>query len=168
MDQLARLDNCYQTITNTIAMLSSCSQGYPHKKVVLVTYLEVLRNIFIALNWDNKPITSHASSYILSPSPPISSMEPLFAASQASKYFKQDLYWILKVALKGKTSISKIFNQPQKKYLKARVPNVYRCKSHIDCYYFILQCKNQFTIPRAKSFNQVLFITNFLKDEALF
>ena len=38
----------------------------------------------------------------------------------------------------------------------------------MECYNFFQQCKNHFAIAKATGLNQVLFVTTFLKDSALF
>ena len=50
-----------------------------------------------------------------------------------------------------------------KQTLKARVPEVYYGKSHIDCYHFCQQCKDYFETAGATRFNRTPFAASFLR-----
>ena len=52
--------------------------------------------------------------------------------------------------------------------LKARFPDIYWGKSHLDCHNFFQQCEDHFATASATSLNKVLFAATFLKDTALF
>ena len=49
-----------------------------------------------------------------------------------------------------------------KQSLKAKVPDVYYGKSHMDCYHFCQQCKNYFETVEAIGANRTLFTAFFL------
>ena len=52
----------------------------------------------------------------------------------------------------------------REKPLKARSPDVYHGKSHIECYNFCQQCEDHFTTAGAKSPNRIPFAASFLQD----
>ena len=45
--------------------------------------------------------------------------------------------------------------------LKAKVPDIYYGKVHIDCYHFCQQCEDHFEISRATGTNQISFGASF-------
>ena len=47
--------------------------------------------------------------------------------------------------------------------LKAKVPEVYYGKSHMDCYHFCQQCKDHFETARATGTNRTLFAASFFR-----
>ena len=49
-----------------------------------------------------------------------------------------------------------------KQHFKAKIPEVYYCKSHMDCYHFCQQCKDYFKIVGATGTNRTPFTTSFL------
>ena len=51
----------------------------------------------------------------------------------------------------------------RKQTFKAKLPEVYYDKSHIDCYHFCHQCKDYFKTTGATEFNRTLFATFFLR-----
>ena len=54
--------------------------------------------------------------------------------------------------------------QPKcKQTLKAKVPEVYYDKSHMDCYHFCQQCKDHFETVGATKFNRTPFAASFLR-----
>ena len=56
----------------------------------------------------------------------------------------------------------------RKRPLKARFPDIYQGKTHLECYNFFQQCKDHFATAGATSPNRVLFAATFLKNTALF
>ena len=46
---------------------------------------------------------------------------------------------------------------------KAKVPEVYYGKSHMDCYQFCQQCKDHFETAEATGFNRTPFTASFLR-----
>ena len=47
---------------------------------------------------------------------------------------------------------------------KAKVPEVYYGKSHIDCYHFCQQCKDHFETAGATRFNRTPFAASFFRE----
>ena len=87
---------------------------------------------------------------------PISLSTPLVA-----KYTKEDLQKIFRTILEAQASSS---DRPYEKQLKARSPEIYYGKSHMECYNFCQQCKDYFAIAGGKSSNYILFATSFLHN----
>ena len=52
--------------------------------------------------------------------------------------------------------------EERKRPLKAKVPDAYYGKLHMDCYYFCQQCEDHFEISRATGINQTPFAASFL------
>ena len=97
-------------------------------------------------------------------------LRPKFpAATSVPNYFQDDLQRILKAVLEARapalapTLALVNFEVPQEK-VKAHSPDVYRRKSHIDCYNFCQQCKDYFATIRATGPTQILFATSFFGD----
>ena len=115
------------------------------------------------------PTYTHTMSCILTPAP----APPPALVNSIARYSKKDLQWIFKTVLEttalGLALQPLVFlNGPLTKFLKARFPNLYYSKTHIECYNFCQQCKDHFTIARARGHNQVLFVAIFLQDQDLF
>ncbi len=51
---------------------------------------------------------------------------------------------------------------------KAKTPDVYRIRSHMECYKFCQQCKDYFAICVVTGTNQILFAAFFLRDQINF
>ena len=60
------------------------------------------------------------------------------------------------------------YEGPRERSLKARFPDVYQSKTHMECYNFFQKCKDHFAIAGAMRPNRVLFAATFLKNAALF
>ena len=82
-----------------------------------------------------------------------------------AKYTEEDLQRILRTVLEVLAPSS---DGPREKPLKARSPDVYRGKSHIEYYNFCQQCKDHFATAGAKSSNRILFAASFLRDHINF
>ena len=52
--------------------------------------------------------------------------------------------------------------------LKARFPDVYRGKSHMDCYNFCQQCEDYFATARATGPTRIPFAASFFRDRISF
>ena len=52
--------------------------------------------------------------------------------------------------------------EERKQTLKAKVPEVYYGKSHMDCYHFCQQCKDHFETAGTNGFNRTPFVASFL------
>ena len=81
--------------------------------------------------------------------------------SLIAKYTEKDLQKILRIVLKARAPSS---DGPREKPLKARLPDVYCSKSHMECYNFCQQCKDHFATAKAKGSNRILFAASFLYD----
>ena len=87
---------------------------------------------------------------------------PVLAESiLAFKYSKVDLMRILKIFSKSKDQKPKA-KVPRKRPLKAKVPDVYFGKLHMDCYHFYQQYEDHFEIDNATRSNCTLFAALFL------
>ena len=88
-----------------------------------------------APSYASTPNQVSASSQASTPTP----VKPTLAL----KYSEVNLMRILKIFLgtKGQEPKAKV---PRKQLLKAKVPDIYFGKSHIDCYHFCQQCKDYF------------------------
>ena len=101
------------------------------------------------------------------PAPPLASAP--VDANTTVRYLEADLQRILRTVLEARLLAPtlapqpRVFpNGPRKRPLKARFPELYRGKTHIECYNFIQQCENYFAIAGAKKPNRVLFAATFL------
>ena len=98
--------------------------------------------------------------------------------TDVSKYSKDDLQQIFKTVLEVQAPMSTsapipalaaaAFEKPRNKPLKARSPNVYYAKSHMDCYNFCQQCEDYFATTGTMRLNQIPFTTFFLQDRIIF
>ena len=52
--------------------------------------------------------------------------------------------------------------EPKEQPLKARFPDLYFGKSHLDCYRFCQQCEDHFDTARANGENRTPFAASFL------
>ena len=57
---------------------------------------------------------------------------------------------------------------PRERPLKAKVPDVYFGKSHMDCYHFCQQCEDHFETAGATGSNRTPFATSFLRGKINF
>ena len=109
------------------------------------------------------------------------------AANSIPKYYEDDLQRILKTVLEARVPASAsvpalvsapvpapapapapiVAKAPHEK-LKARSPDVYHGKSHIDCYNFCQQCEDYFATAGATGPTRILFAASFLRDRISF
>ena len=89
----------------------------------------------------------------------------LLAEPPVAKYIEEDLQRIFRTVLKTRVSS---FHSLREKPLKAKLPDVYYGKSHIECYNFCQQCEDYFATARAKGSNRILFAVSFLRDRINF
>ena len=101
------------------------------------------------------PESSHDKTPVNPPA-----VEPLVA-----KYTEEDLQRILRMVLEARAPPS---DGIREKPLKARSPDVYCGKSHMECYNFCQQCEDYFATARAKGPNHIPFATSFLRDRINF
>ena len=76
-----------------------------------------------------------------------------------TKYTEEDLQRILKTVFEARTPSS---DGPGEKPLKARSPDVYCGKSHMECYNFCQKCEDHFATAGAKTPNRISFTASFL------
>ena len=115
----------------------------------------------------------------------------LVAATHISKYSKDDLQRIFKAVLEAQAPASALAPTPAlapasalapapalapasivselpREKLKARSPDIYCEKSHIDCYNFCQQCEEYFATAGATGPIRILFATSFLWKQISF
>ena len=99
----------------------------------------------------------------------------LAAANSIPKYFEDDLQQIFKAVLEAQAPApaptpipAPVVSEVPWEKLKARFPNVYCRKSHIDCYNFCQQCEDHFATAGATGPTQILFAASFLWDRISF
>ena len=98
-----------------------------------------------------------------------------FANSSVVRYLEDNLKWILRTVLDSRPlapvpapAAVPHYEGPCKRPLKARFPDIYWDKTHLECYNFFQQCKDHFISADATGLNRVPFAATFLKDTALF
>ena len=91
------------------------------------------------------------------------------AATSVPKYSEDDLQWILKAVLEAQAPApAPVISKVCREKLKARSPDVYHGKSHMDYYNFCQQCEDYFATAGATRPTQILFATSFLWDRISF
>ena len=105
------------------------------------------------------------------------------AANSIPKYSEDDLQRILKTILEARVpapaptlvlapapipapapALAPIVAEAPREKLKARSPDMYCEKSHMDCYNFCQQCKGYFAIAGATGPTRILFAASFLQN----
>lgn len=87
------------------------------------------------------------------------------------KYTDEDLQRITKLCMEsfiqgqGQT---KAHPERRERPLKARFPDLYYGKSHMDCYHFCQQCEDHFDTARATGSNRTSFAASFLHGSISF
>ena len=92
------------------------------------------------------------------------------ALSSVAQYLEDDLQRIFKTILDFRRPAPLLalslalqqYKDPCKKPLKARFPDIYWDKTHLECYNFFQQWKDHFTTAGAKGQNRVPFAIIFL------
>ena len=115
---------------------------------------------------------------LLGTKPPVANV---FAATSVPTYSKDDLQQILKTVLEAQAPAptpvplfapaptpTPIIAEVAQEKLKTRSPDVYRRKSHMDCYNFCQQCEDYFAIAGAMGSTQIFFATSFLWNQISF
>ena len=111
------------------------------------------------------------------------------AANSIPKYSEDDLQRILRTVLEAQVFVpapilapapvpapvsapapapAPIVAEAPRKKLKARSPDVYRGKSHMDCYNFCQQCEDYFAIAGTMGSTWIPFAASFLRDQISF
>ena len=112
-----------------------------------------------------------ASESLSGSSPPLESshdkalVNPIAIEPPIAKYTEEDLQRILRTVLEARAPPS---DGAREKPLKARSPDVYRGKSHMECYNFCQQCEDHFATAGAKGPNRIFFAASFLRDRINF
>ena len=124
----------------------------------------------------------------LGPKPPVVNA---LAATSVLKYFENDLQRILKAVLEARApvlapapipapvpaptpvpapapALAPIVAETPREKLKAHFSDVYRAKSHIDCFNFCQQCKDYFATAGATRPTRIPFAASFLQDRISF
>ena len=96
-------------------------------------------------------------------------------ADATVRYSEADLQRILRTVLEVRPLAPAPAPQPLvfpdgpcERPLKARFPELYCGKTHMECYNFIQQCEDHFATAGAKGPNRVPFAATFLREQALF
>ena len=91
------------------------------------------------------------------------------------KYSEDDLQRIFKALLEARALApapalvpALIVSEVSREKLKAHSPDVYRGKSHIDCYNFCQQCEDYFATAGATGPTRIPFAASFLRDRISF
>ena len=109
--------------------------------------------------------------------PPV--VTPLATSSSADssvvKYSEDDLQQILRTVLDFRPlspipapAAAPHYKGPRKRPLKARFPDIYWGKMHLECYNFFQQCEDHFATAGTMGSNRVPFAATFLKDTVPF
>ena len=138
-------------------------------------------NFFLPLELGNKLFNQPAGPSEMKPL----IADALIAATNIFKYSENDLQRIFKAVLEAQTPVSNpalapssapapslalapvVFEVPREK-LKAHFPDMYRGKSHIDCYNFCQQCEDYFATAGATEPTRIPFAASFLWDRISF
>ncbi len=95
------------------------------------------------------------------PGPPQAPPFPILQDPGANRYSQQDLDRIIQTFLQNSKGGSG-------DKLKAKTPDVYRGRSHMECYNFCQQCEDHFATCRATGPNRIPFAAFFLRDRINF
>ena len=103
------------------------------------------------------------------------------AATSVLKYSEDDLQRIFKAVLEARAPVPAPVSAPAptpapapivaegtQKKLKARSPDIYHGRSHMDCYNFCQQCEDYFATARATGPTRIFFAASFLRDRISF
>ncbi len=95
------------------------------------------------------------------PGPPQTPPLPVSQDPDANRYSQQDLDRIIQTFLQNLKGGSG-------DKLKAKNPDVYYGRSHMECYNFCQQCEDHFATCGATGPNRIPFATSFLRDQINF
>ena len=101
------------------------------------------------------PIGEQDEALTKTPTPPEAPTPPLVLSST------EDLFTKFMKVFMGTTQ-AQVQAEPREQPLKARSPEIYSGKSHIDCYYFCQQCEDYFKTSDAIGINRTPFAASFL------
>lgn len=74
----------------------------------------------------------------------------------------------MKTYLEAQAQAAPSQSEPRERPLKARFPDLYFGKSHMDCYHFCQQCEDPFDTGRATALNRTSFAASFLRGSISF
>ena len=104
---------------------------------------------------------------------PLANSPPI--ANSVPKYSENNLQQIFKAVLEARALapaptpvLAPVVSEMPREKLKARSPNVYHGKSHIDCYNFCQKCEDYFATAGATRPTQISFAAFFLWDRISF
>ena len=118
-----------------------------------------------------RPCREQTSKGLPGSSPPLefshdeAPVNPPAVEPPVAKYTEEGLQKILRTVLEARALP---FDGVCKRPLKARSPDVYRGKSHMECYNFCQQYEYHFATAGAKGPNRILFAAFFLRDRINF
>ena len=106
----------------------------------------------------NKPEPSKA---LEAPVEPPKVLFPVFPTPNIARYTQKDIDHLLQMFFQ----VSKYRSGDK---LQTKTPDVYQCKSHMECYNFCQQCEDYFITCEAIRPNQIPFAASFLQDHINF
>ena len=92
------------------------------------------------------------------PTPPKASTPPLVPPTSGDLFTK-----FMKVFIEIMQAQAQALAEPRERPLKARTPETYFGKSHMNCYYFCQQCEDYFETSGVTGMNHTPFATTFLR-----
>lgn len=108
---------------------------------------------------------SHAStpapSRTLTPAP--TPAPPPISAEELFKQFMKTYEASVKVLEQNGGQAGQAPTEPRERPLKAKVPDVYYGRSHMDCFHFCQQCEDHFETAGATGANRTPFAASFLQ-----
>ena len=106
----------------------------------------------------NAPGRSDAGSNE-APTPPEASIPSLVPPTSEDLFTK-----FMKVFMETTQAQAQALVESRERLLKARTPETYSEKSHMDCYSFCQQCENYFETSGATGMNRTSFAAIFFRD----
>ena len=92
------------------------------------------------------------------PTPPEASTPPLVPPTSEDLFTK-----FMKVFMETTQAQAQALAEPRERPLKARTPETYWGKSHMECYHFCQQCEDHFKTSGATGINCTPFAASFLR-----
>ena len=92
------------------------------------------------------------------PTPPKASTPPLVPPTSEDLFTK-----FMKVFMETTQAQAQVLAEPRERPLKARTPETYWGKSHMECYHFCQQCEDHFETSGATGMNRTPFVASFLR-----
>ena len=92
------------------------------------------------------------------PTPPEASTPPFVPPTSEDLFTK-----FMKVFMETTQAQAQALAEPRERPLKARTPETYWGKSHMECYHFCQQCEDHFETSGATGMNRTPFVASFLR-----